>query len=123
MKLKHQRQKGAIPNNNASNAKEAIHLAAALLILYGDLTLTPRQLVSLLKVLEKLWFRLKDKKRFILYLAQFGQEAYEQGIPMTGLGKYVKKLLRAERLPKLFTVHPFLSVVDGEPVPPRWSLR
>lgn len=119
MNIKNQRPKRGI---SKSSAKEAIHFAAALLILYGYLDLTPGELVSLLRVLEKLWSRLKDMKRFTLYLAQFGQEAYEQGIPATGLGNYVKKQLRAKRLPKLVTVHPFLNAVDGEPVP-RWSLR
>jgi hypothetical protein len=106
-----------------AKSKPFVHFADAVLVLFGypELSLTERH--SLLGGMTELWFRAKDKRRFILYFTQFRRDAASEGIDLRQLGKYLRRRLKLKRLPRLDeSIHPFIGAAGLQGVP-RFTLR
>jgi hypothetical protein len=88
--------------------KPDVGFAEALLELFADLRFSPSERRVFLEQAAILWVRVLNQKRFLQYLQQFFDEAEQAGISGFKIGHYLKKRLKAKRLPKLDkSVNPF----------------
>lgn len=76
-------------------------LADALLERFGDLRFSSAERKVFLQQAAVLYSRVGKKQRFLRYLDQFFDEAEDEGYTAFKVGYYIRKRLKAKRLPKL----------------------
>ncbi|SRR5258708_1228978 len=81
--------------------KFCARLADALLERFGELRLQSAERKVFLEQAAILYSRVRKKERFHRYLDQFFDEAKDEGYDSFEIGYYIRKRLKAKRLPKL----------------------
>jgi hypothetical protein len=81
--------------------KPSMGFTDALLEAFGDLRLTSTDRRVFLQQAAALYSRVRKKERFHRYLHQFFDDLIEQRSDTDKIGYYIKKLLKAKRLPRL----------------------
>jgi len=81
--------------------KFCARLADALLELFGELRSQSAERKVFLEQAAVLYSRVRKKERFHRYLQQFFYEAEDEGYDSFEIGYYLRKRLKAKRLPKL----------------------
>jgi hypothetical protein len=81
--------------------KLAAGLADALLERFADLRFAPAEQRVFLEQAAVLYSRAGNKQRFLRYLDQFFDDAEDEGYTGFKIGYYMRKRLKAKRLPKL----------------------
>jgi hypothetical protein len=81
--------------------KFCARLADALLERFGDLRFSSAERRVFLEQAAVLYSRVGNKQRFLRYLDQFFDEAEDEGYTAFKVGYYMRKRLKAKRLPKL----------------------
>lgn len=76
-------------------------LADALLERFADLRFASAERRVFLEQAAVLYSRVGNKQRFLRYLDQFFDEAEDEGYTAFKVGYYMRKRLKAKRLPKL----------------------